>query len=203
MEDHIHNSNSIVNLIDNLARDQLLLIISPNNEIRNYIHSYLETNNTNNNGNIGHIGLFVQKFPNEEKTFIKCDNCDKLIRLEYHYGSMENNQDEYYSGFCYGCSECYSYEPNYDSNLGIIRTNTNNIVCIGSSINVNRPANATLYNVSREELCEFTKDCKMFIINTIPNWTLFGSRGRKGKRRMNKKVIPLVEHINKQLDKTL
>src|SRR5579872_391262 len=182
-------TNDIINQIHDLRKDQLLLIVVPNNEIRNYIHSYLETNNTNNNGNIGHIGLFVQRFPNEEKTFMKCEDCDKLVRLHYHYGCMKNNQDEYYSGYCDGCDECYSYEPNYDGCNDIIRTNTNNVVCIGSSINVNKPVNSTLYDVSKEKLYEFTKDCQMFIIDTIPNWTLYGSRGRKGKRRMNKRVI--------------
>ena len=51
----------------------------------------------------------------------KCWSCDKYVKMEYHNGSLPNNEDEYYMGNCENCEESFCWEPNYDDVIRIKR----------------------------------------------------------------------------------
>ena len=52
---------------------------------------------------------------------VKCYECDKPIPVNYHDGYMENNQDEYYSGYCNDCEISINWECNFDDDEDVIR----------------------------------------------------------------------------------
>lgn len=181
----------MVDKLINLCDDELLIVICKDNLKRSAIHSYLEIHHPN----LGHVGILLDRFDYDRLTYKRCWSCNHLVGMSYHRGIMENNIDEYYSGWCDNCDESVEWECNYDYDCDIIRIIKNNAICIGKTIKINRPYHAKVLNTSSDEITKILTESKTHKIKTIPIWYLTGSQGRKGKRSMNKKKVPLIDHI--------
>jgi hypothetical protein len=91
-------------------------------EERRVIHQYLDINLPE----LKKLSVPCKRLDVERiERFVKCDGCGSKIMLEYYLGTMENNRDEYYSGWCQkGCEEGrFVWECNYDDDDEIIRCN--------------------------------------------------------------------------------
>jgi len=126
-----------------LDKNKLCVIAIFDAKDRKTIHQYIE-----NNYEINKTSLYSKNFDSCIRfKLIECYYCDykqvKLSPKDYHYGEMENNQDEYYSTICPKCNEQIIYEPNYDNNNNIKCIKNNNIIILGSYVQFNRPFHAT------------------------------------------------------------
>lgn len=123
---------------------KIIIIIESESESdkRRKIHQYLEQNHPK----IKHFSLYSSLFPADfYATFMKCVYCDfKRVPInDYHYGHMENNQDEYRSGTCPRCDGRNIWEPNYDGWDDIVRLYNHNMIVIGDYVkHTNRPLHA-------------------------------------------------------------
>ena len=183
-----------MNLTDNIASikdDELLIIPCEDNNTRKIIHSYIENYNKDkkDKNKLGHIGLHIDRFKNKVDVVRRC-YCGNKCKLEYHNGFMDNNKDEYYSGYCGYCDEFINWECNYDDSDYIFRIYHNNVICIGKSIQVSKPFMSE--SINYDEINDINID-EAFKIKAIDNWILRGSQGRKGK--LNKKKRILVDYI--------
>lgn len=178
-------------VISNLKDDELLIIICTNSNERCILHSYLDSNYPE----MGHVGVLLDNFSYDRSVCKKCYICDTLVPMKYYYGSMENNQDENYSGWCDECNESLSWECNYDDDDGVIRIVKNNAICIGKTIQVSKPFGAKTMDKTHDDITKILDDCDTYTIKTIPNWVLHGSQGKKGKSRLNKRKFRLIDHI--------
>lgn len=70
----------------------------------------------------------------DRSTRLRCFNCEnsKSWPATYHYGCMDNNQDEYYTADCRDCGERTTWEPNYDDHDDVVRLYRNNCIVLGS-----------------------------------------------------------------------
>ena len=100
------------------------------NEDRKVIHQFLEANYPK----LKRRSVFCKKFEIEcQKVYRKCYYCKKPVLMEYHYGYMENNYDESYSGDCRKCEGLQndndadgfeghvSWEPNDGDDDGVFK----------------------------------------------------------------------------------
>lgn len=116
-----------------LPKDKLAVIPLPGQTQRNQLHSFLETTHPT----LKKQSLRSHLYQAEEKgTYKRC--CGKLVKLTYHYGHCDNNQDEQYSGNCPKCGERVRWECNYDDFSDIVRLYHNNVIVVGSYINTTR-----------------------------------------------------------------
>ena len=97
-----------------LAKEKIAIIPILDSKDRQLLHQYFDYHHPE----IYKTSLRISYFPSEPKKHVaKCvgEDCDyKTVELQYHYGSMKNNYDEYYDGYCPKCGEYRSYEPNDD-----------------------------------------------------------------------------------------
>lgn len=131
----------MIDIIKTLPQDKILVINIKDDNDRKLIHQYLETNMTTKKSS-----MCCDVFDRYTRVrFLKnCYHCNKKnVKLNnYNYGSMENNQDEYWSGQCPKCGENNYYEPNYDNCDNIHRSYENN--CIVININYTVPNHAKI-----------------------------------------------------------
>ena len=179
-------------LLKHLKSDELVVIYC-NNQERALIHSYLDKYHRD----IGHVGLIIGDV--KVKFGIKCFSCGTLLWLKYHQGQMENNIDEHYSNWCNHCDEPVCWECNYDGDSGIIRKVKNNAICIGQTIHVKKSTKTLELTVDEDMVDTILKSHSVYIIETIPNWKLVGSQGKKGRGKLNRRKIKLREHIEENI----
>src|SRR6185312_1163139 len=111
-----------------IATDKLYFYSVPNNEDRLLIHSYMEKYHTN----IFKTSLKCEYLGLKENACYKC-NCGDIIKMNYHYGYMENNYDEYYTGTCINCGEDMTYECNMEGPTSkFFHIEENNIILFGN-----------------------------------------------------------------------
>jgi transcription elongation factor Elf1 len=133
----------LVNILKIVSEDdvhKLLMLLSSSNKIyvipletveRKTVHQYLETQCPK----LGKTSLKSKHFHGSRiNTFIKCPHCGhrRVPINQYHYGTMENNKDEYRTGTCLNCDERVTFEPNYDSWDDITIVSGNNMIVIGT-----------------------------------------------------------------------
>jgi hypothetical protein len=179
-------------IISPLQDDELLILVCKDSNIRGRIHAYLDTYHSK----IGHVGLLLDKLDYDTDYYKEC--CDKLVLMTYSRGSTDNNKDEYYSGWCNNCQEIVSWECNYDEGYDVIKIYRNNVICIGKTITVSKPFYYKKDVISHDDMKEILSKQPTFIIKTIHDWNLYGSQGRKGKNKLNKRKEILINHINKE-----
>lgn len=127
--------------LNNIPKNKLIIIPCDDSTKRKIIHQYID----HNYPKVKKMSLQSKLFSREQlKTFIKCYECDyKRVPLNnYHYGCLENNQDEYRTGTCPKCNENISWEPNYDDWDDIYRLYKNNIIICGDYVTCNTPDHA-------------------------------------------------------------
>jgi len=117
-----------LHLLASLAESKsVYAIVLDDAKARKVLHEFLETI-----PGMAHKSLFCPGGVSEEKfiRLIKCQYCYDYINLDggdYHYGSMENHQDDYFNKTCSKCGNIRSFEPGYDFDL-IKHVSENNVV---------------------------------------------------------------------------
>ena len=127
---------------------------------RKKIHQYLE-----HVPKIGHLSLHSEMFPSTQRVFKKCFECNTLVALEYHRGWMDNNQDEFYGGYCPKCGESNEWECNYDSSDDIIKVRGHNMIIVGH-FHIKKHKHAEEDHITPEEFDELLQNTH---IHMIPN----------------------------------
>lgn len=192
MLSNCHGSFKMEEVISNLKDDELLIIFCIDPNKRSILHTFLNENYPE----IGHIGILLHHAPYEGSILMKCYQCSKLVPMTYHYGIMDNNEGEYYSGWCEECQHNLSWDWYYDDNDDdVIRMVRNNALCIGKTIQIGKPSTVNTINASGEKVTKIFHECTTHTIKTIPNWCLRGTQGKKGKSRLNRKTCRLIHHI--------
>lgn len=108
---------------------------------------------------------FTQEVSN--LTFKKCHECHKKVLLhDYHYGSMDNNMDEWLSGNCLNCNESISWEPNFDGYYNMISSEriNNNIIVYGKYINYTKSKLIHQETIKKEKFIEIIKTKEIYEI---------------------------------------
>lgn len=115
-------------LLLNLEPDKIIIIPAYCNNLRINLHRYIESLNIEN---LFKTSFKCNKYKLDCETMKICEECNKLIKMNYNNGILKNNKDEYYVGFCNNCNLNFNYEPNYDDKNGIINIDRNNVILIG------------------------------------------------------------------------
>lgn len=108
-----------------IFRKKIIIIVIPDKEERQLIHQYLEMKYPQ----MKKSSLRLENFYSE--LYGKCYECDHLVLVTCHQGSMKNNQDEYASGTCDYCGSNYFYEWHYDDDHEYKPYPVNNVIAIG------------------------------------------------------------------------
>lgn len=158
-------------MITSLPKGRMCAIICKDKRYRKIIHQYLETHYPH----INKISLINRSYDTKHTYLKKCRECNAIVPLlTYHEGYMENNQDEYYYGFCSKCGEMVSWEPNFDESCYTIHHN--NMIVLSQCITFHKPSHATGGMVTREEFIDTIKSLDTFEINDPP--TLISKSGK-------------------------
>lgn len=184
--------------IINLPKDKLCIISNSNANNRKIIHQYFETVYPK----IQKISICCKYFDYDWTTKRKCYDCGKFVKMKYHLGLMENNQDEYYGGYCQNCDIPIEYEPNFDYGDDIVIYDNNNIIVIGEFIENHCTDLKELADKDIQKLFfEIINDCKIFIINSPESGSLYVAEhvGKRGKSRLRKRTNKLGEYIEKNM----
>jgi hypothetical protein len=183
--------------MQNLTNDKIMTIYCYESLDRKKIHQYIE----NVYPTSKNTSVCVSELKYEKVVKMKCFECDDYIMMKYYYGHMENNKDEYYTGWCQKCSEYISFEPNYDE-YGpprVLWIKNNNMIVIGNSIQFNRPKHASSGNISKEEMDKLLDKCDIYVIDVGDRYWKCSSFGSKHRKFLNRKKKQLAEFIGNQL----
>jgi hypothetical protein len=52
--------------------------------------------------------------------------------MDYRFGLMSNNYDNYYTGYCQKCETTCGWEPNHEDHDDIIQVLRNNVIVFGN-----------------------------------------------------------------------
>lgn len=110
--------------------------------------------------------------PFEDTVYRLHDDCDddslkdRWVEVTYRKGSLENNQDESYSGICKYCGDAINWEPNYDDDYeSTLIKSRGNMLLIGFVLRNMRKTRVYHTKLSDQEIlwCEnfLTKDCSL------------------------------------------
>ena len=167
-----------------------LIVKCKDSDIRRLIHEeFYQCNNK--------TSLSLDVFGYEFDRFFICKHCKTKLEATYHFGSMENNIDEYYTGYCSRCDESCMYECNYDVShyCNFYMRRRNNAIMFSNLI-----INTTETKIS-DELFDEIRQKLIADHNINPNhiyligdhevlnsmYPLIIKTGKKGKPRWNKK----------------
>lgn len=145
--------------------NKLLIIICAEASNRKIIHQYLE----NNYPEINKASLYNSNYNSERTLYAKCYECSGKAKLEYHYGYMPNNEDEWYSGDCLKCGETYSIDCcDIYYKDDIVYVHHHNMIVVNIP---NRwyPSYATHKDISEEEFLKAMKTTETYFIDKPEN----------------------------------
>ena len=130
-----------------IPQGKIVVYYIPDRRSRNIIHQYLEENYPY----FSKTSLCCEFFEYDFLKYKQCEDCGhKYVPLNnYHFGSEQNNIDEWKSGICPQCGETVWYEPNYDDRDDIFVVRKNNIIAIGEYFReyTNRPRERVTYDI--------------------------------------------------------
>jgi hypothetical protein len=90
--------------------DQLVVIHCPDEQLRKQVHYYLERSFPA----LAKRSVVLPSRPHGGKIlrFIECQDCDhpNVLLDTYHYGVLDNNEDQYMTGTCPKCSSTTTWE---------------------------------------------------------------------------------------------
>jgi hypothetical protein len=113
-------------LIQEATGNKIVIFHCPNIEDRKKIYSYLDKKFPN----LPKGGIRLEQFEAPVVGKKKCPSCYNFVYLtKYHFGYMQNNQDESTSGDCFHCGRFVSHEPNFDMSIPYVRFH--NAIVIG------------------------------------------------------------------------
>jgi len=144
--------------MDKIIPDKITVFLA-NRDERRILHRWFRQQDPP----IFSAGVLLKKFPYDVLRFKECYECDNRVLLnDYHYGIMENNKDENYTGRCKTCDTLVTYECNYDDDARIVLCR--NAIAIGRYFKGwNRPFECPLID-DEEKILEQLEKQKLFVI---------------------------------------
>jgi hypothetical protein len=149
------------------------------------IHTYMEKHHPN----IFKMSLTCSHLGINKNAYYKCE-CGSLIKMDYHYGYMENNYDEYFTGTCNNCNYYTCYECNMEGlSSKVIFLNRGNIILYGDK-NIfggyeNRKHRGVKKDYSYAEFEQVLTHSELYMIDT-PSFT-------QGKKKLSEHITKLFE----------
>ena len=174
-----------MDIIQNLPKNKLLIIICKDPKDRKILHNYIEQVDKT----IKKKSLKSYLVSDERNIYrIRCCCCNSpMVKLDqYHPGYMENNEDESRSGTCYHCGEIIWWECAYDNIENITYVDCNNIVVIGEYMS-NKQRKST--EVDSKSFVAVMQQSKYYIIDA-PDMQL---NKNKLQDYINKKLKELIK----------
>ena len=146
-----------------LPRDRLAIVPVLSQKSRHELHSFLETFHPK----LRKQSLRSRKYDADRKGIYKrC--CGGLVPMTYRSGVLENNKDEYYSGFCRKCENCVYWDCNYDDDNNVVIFHHNNIIVVGAYLNTFQAHGTTTLECSLERAESILAEYPPIIIDNPP-----------------------------------
>lgn len=153
-------------IFGNIPPGTIRIIKIESSDERKKLHQYLEKYYPN----IHRTSLKSKHFCGERTmTFIKCYHCgNKRAPVNnYHYGTMDNNMDEWRSGECNKCGKNNSWEPNFEGWDDITLVFSNNMIALGDYFTgYNIPKHATPGDIERCDIENILKHTNIYNISS-------------------------------------
>lgn len=191
-------------VLSSLKDTQLLLIVC-DTEARAQLHEYLDRYFPT----MGHTGLLLPIFDYQTYGRMKCGECEQWNKAEAHQSSLPNNYGLAWSAYCSDCgTHQWDDEYYHDSDIyEVLRTHRkNNAIVIGRTIKVAKSERvlASRGVHTEADICESTihtifDQSITCIIDMPPTFQLYGSTGRKGRGRLQRRKEVLAQCIIEQI----